>query len=77
VHVGIGDSGSGVAALASSCTDAKDAVRLARDSVGVEIREISHIRVRQTRFTRSQLDRLSRENDFPVMRQTIVAWDPG
>jgi carbohydrate diacid regulator len=84
VHVGIGESGSGVAALAASCTDAKDAVRLAGDSAGVEIREISHLRVRQlldsastaarTRFRRSQLDRLSRENDFAVLRQTIVAW---
>jgi carbohydrate diacid regulator len=84
VHVGIGESGSGVAALAASYTDAKDAVRLAGDSVGVEIREISHLRVRQlldsastaarTRFTRSQLDLLSRENDFSVLRQTIVAW---
>jgi hypothetical protein len=80
VHVGIGESGSGVAALAASCTDAKDAVRLAGDSTGVEIREISHLRVRRlldsastvarTRFTRWQLDRLSRENDFPVLRQT-------
>jgi carbohydrate diacid regulator len=25
-------------------------------------------------FRRSQLDRLSRQNDFPVLRQTIVAW---
>ncbi|MDT7791927.1 MAG: carbohydrate diacid regulator, partial [Mycobacterium sp.] len=84
VHVGIGESGSGVAALAASCTDAKDAVRLAGDSVGVEIREISQLRVRQlldsastaarTRFTRSQLDLLSQENDFSVLRQTVVAW---
>jgi carbohydrate diacid regulator len=84
VHVGIGESGPGVAALAASCTDAKDAVRLTGDSAGVEIREISHLRVRQlvdsastvarTRFRRSQLDRLSRENDFPVLRQSIVAW---
>jgi carbohydrate diacid regulator len=84
VHVGIGESGPGVAALAASCTDAKDAVRLTGDSAGVEIREISHLRVRQlvdsastvarTRFGRSQLDRLSRENDFPVLRQSIVAW---
>ena len=28
----------------------------------------------RTRFTRSQLDRLSQENDFTVLRQTIVAW---
>jgi carbohydrate diacid regulator len=84
VHVGIGESGPGVAALAASCTDAKDAVRLTGDSAGVEIREISYLRVRQlvdsastvarTRFRRSQLDRLSRENDFPVLRQSIVAW---
>jgi carbohydrate diacid regulator len=84
VHVGIGESGPGVAALAASCTDAKDAVRVTGDSAGVEIREISHLRVRQlvdsastvarTRFRRSQLDRLSRENDFPVLRQSIVAW---
>lgn len=84
VHIGIGESGSGVAALADSCADAKDALRLAGDSPDVEIREISHFRVRQlldsasttarTRFTRSQLDWLSRENDFSVLRQTIVAW---
>src|SRR3954447_7275068 len=84
VHIGIGESGSGVAALADSCADAKDALRLAGDSPDVEIREISHYRVRQlldsasttarTRFTRSQLDWLSRENDFSVLRQTIVAW---
>jgi carbohydrate diacid regulator len=84
VHIGIGESGSGVAALADSCADATDALRLAGDSPDVEIREISHFRVRQlldsasttarTRFTRSQLDWLSRENDFSVLRQTIVAW---
>jgi carbohydrate diacid regulator len=38
VHIGIGESGSGVAALAASCADAKDALRLAGDSAGVEIR---------------------------------------
>jgi carbohydrate diacid regulator len=70
--------------LAASCADAKDALRLAGDSAGVEIREISHVRVGQlldsvstaarTRFTRSQLDLLSRENDFAALKQTLVAW---
>ena len=49
--------------------------------------EISSLRVRQlldstsnvarARFTRSQLARLSRENDFPVLRETLVAWCEG
>jgi carbohydrate diacid regulator len=30
--------------------------------------------VARTRFTRSQLERLSVQRDFPVLRQTIVAW---
>jgi carbohydrate diacid regulator len=84
VHIGIGESGSGTAALAASCADAKDALRLAGDSHGIEIREISHARVRQllesastaarTRFTRSQLELLSRENDFTALKRTLVAW---
>jgi carbohydrate diacid regulator len=84
VHIGIGESGSGVAALAASCADAKDALRLAGDSAGVEIRAISHLRVRQllesasavarTRFTSSQLNLLSRETDFSALKQTLVAW---
>jgi len=84
VHIRIGESGSGIAALAASCADAKDALRLAGDSAGVEIREISHVRVGQlldsvstaarTRFTRSQLDLLSRENDFAALKETLVAW---
>ena len=84
VHIGIGETASGIAALAASCADAKDALRLAADSAGVEIREISHFRVRQlldsvstvarTRFTRSQLDRLAVEHDFSVLRETIAAW---
>jgi carbohydrate diacid regulator len=87
VHIGIGETGSGVTALAASCADAKDALRLTGDIEAVEIREISHLRVRQlldsvstvarTRFTRSQLDRLSLEHDFSVLRQTIVAWCEG
>lgn len=87
VHIGIGETASGVTALASSCADAKDALRLAGNSRGVQIREISHLRVRQlldsvstaarTRFTRSQLDRLSVERDFSTLRQTIVAWCEG
>ena len=80
VHVGIGESGSGVAALAASCADAKDALRLA-GGAGLEIREISYLRVGQlldsastvarTRFTRSQLDVLSRESDFSALKQTL------
>ena len=81
VHVGIGESGSGVAALAASCADAKDALRLAGDSAGLEIRETSYLRVGQlldsastvarTRFTWSQLDVLSRESDFSALKQTL------
>jgi carbohydrate diacid regulator len=81
VHIGIGESGSGVAALADSCADANDALRLGGER---EIREISDLRVRQlfdsvstaarTRFTRSQLDLLSRENDFTILKHTLVAW---
>jgi carbohydrate diacid regulator len=84
VHIGIGESGSGVAALADSCADAKAALQLAEGGAGVEIREISNLRVRQllysasnvarARFTRSQLVRLSRENDFAVLQETLVAW---
>jgi carbohydrate diacid regulator len=81
VHIGIGESGSGVSALADSYADANDALRLAGER---EIREISDLRVRQLfdtvstaariRFTRSQLDLLSRENDFAVLKHTLVAW---
>jgi carbohydrate diacid regulator len=84
VHIGVGESGSGIAALAASCADANDALRLASGSTGIEIREIAHARVRQllesastaarTRFKRSQLGLLSRENDFSALKQTLVAW---
>jgi carbohydrate diacid regulator len=84
VHIGIGESGSGIAALTTSCADAKDALRLAGDRGDVEIREISHGRVRQllestsaaarTRFTRSQLAVLSQEIDFAAVKQTLIAW---
>jgi carbohydrate diacid regulator len=84
VHIGIGQSGSGVAALAASCADAKDALRLAGDGAAVEIREIANLRVRQlldsagavarARFTRSQLGSLCGENDFSVLKRTLVAW---
>jgi carbohydrate diacid regulator len=30
--------------------------------------------VARARFTRSQLARLSGENDFPVLRETLLAW---
>ena len=83
-HIGIGESCSGVAALADSCADAKAALQLTGQGTGVELREISQLRVRQlldstsnlarARFTRSQLARLSGENDFPVLRETLLAW---
>ena len=70
--------------MAASCGDAKDALRLTGNSTGIEVTEISHIRVRQlldsastaarTRFMRSQLELLSRENDFGALKQTLVAW---
>jgi carbohydrate diacid regulator len=86
VHVGIGEAGSGVAALADSYADATAALRLGAHRIGrsIEILEIANLRVRQllssssyrarARFTSSQLERLSRENDFAVLRQTVVAW---
>jgi carbohydrate diacid regulator len=42
-HVGIGESGAGMPALAASCADAKAALRLAGDSRDVEIREPQHL----------------------------------
>jgi carbohydrate diacid regulator len=70
--------------LAASCGDAKDALRLTGNSTGIEVTEISHIRVRQlldsastaarTRFMRSQPELLSNENDFGALKQTLVAW---
>ena len=86
VHVGIGESGCDVAALADSYADATAAIRLASDRAGtrVEVREITNLRVRQlldsvstaarARFTRSQLTRLVGEGDFPALRETLVAW---
>jgi carbohydrate diacid regulator len=70
--------------LAACCGDAKDALRLTGNSTGIEVTEISHIRVRQlldsastaarTRFMRSQPELLSNENDFGALKQTLVAW---
>jgi carbohydrate diacid regulator len=64
--------------------DAQRLLAVPADSTGIEVTEISHIRVPQlldsassvarTRFTRSQLDLLSRENDFSALKQTLVAW---
>ncbi|HEV7419700.1 MAG TPA: sugar diacid recognition domain-containing protein [Mycobacterium sp.] len=85
-HVGIGEAGSGVAALAASCADATAALRLGPDRVGtgIEILEIANLRVRQllsstsgrarSRFTSSQLALLARENDFDGLCDTLVAW---
>jgi len=85
-HVGIGETGSGVAALAASCADATAALRLGPDhaGTGIEIHEIANLRVRQllssasgrarARFTSSQLARLHRENDFDGLCDTLVAW---
>jgi carbohydrate diacid regulator len=85
-HVGIGETGSDVAALAASCADATAALRLGPDGAGtgIEVHEIANLRVRQllssasgrarARFTSSQLARLSRENDFDGLCDTLVAW---
>jgi carbohydrate diacid regulator len=85
-HVGIGETGSGVAALAASCADATAALRLGpeHDGTGIEIHEIANLRVRQllssasgrarARFRSSQLARLHRENDFDGLCDTLVAW---
>jgi carbohydrate diacid regulator len=85
-HIGIGEAGSGVAALADSYTDATAALRLGpnRGRSGIEVLEIANLRVRQlldsatnrarARFTDSQLARLSRKNDFDALCKTLVAW---
>jgi len=85
-HVGIGEACTGVAALAGSCADATAALQLGSDGggTGIVIREIANLRVRQllssasgrarTRFTSSQLARLSGENDFGALCDTLVAW---
>jgi carbohydrate diacid regulator len=87
VHIGIGEAGAGVAALADSCTDALAALRLGGGGGGgtaIEIHEISDLRVAQMldsasnqareRFTHSQLAPLAAESDFAVLRATLVAW---
>jgi carbohydrate diacid regulator len=85
-HVGIGEVGSDIASMADSYADATAAVRLAHDraSAKTEIREIADLRVPQllgsasnmarARFKQSQLARLTAENDFPALRETLVAW---
>ncbi|MDT7761227.1 MAG: carbohydrate diacid regulator [Mycobacterium sp.] len=85
-HIGIGEAGSGVAALADSYADATAALRLGPDRAasGIEVLEIANLRVRQVlgsatnraraRFTDSQLAQLSRKNDFDALRETLIAW---
>lgn len=83
-HVGVGEAGAGVAALAESYADAVAAVRLGAGGSAIEIHEIADLRVAQVldsvsnqareRFTRSQLAQLSSENDFASLRATLVAW---
>jgi carbohydrate diacid regulator len=89
VHVGIGDAGFDVGSLAGSYADAVAAVRLGHDRRRAEIgiHEIGNQRVRQlldssstlarTRFAHSQLAGLSRETDYPVLRDTLIAWCEG
>jgi carbohydrate diacid regulator len=84
VRVGIGEAGADVAALADSYTDAVAALRLGSSGPAIEIHEITEMRVAQMldsvsnqareRFTQSQLAPLSGENDFAVLRATLVAW---
>lgn len=84
VHIGIGEAGTGVAALAASYADAVAALRLGRGRAATQIHEIGDLRVAQMldsvsaqareRFTRSQLAPLTGENDFSVLRATLVAW---
>ncbi len=84
VHIGIAKAARESPLWRLPAPIAKDALRLAGDSAGVEIRAISHLRVRQllesasavarTRFTSSQLNLLSRETDFSALKQTLVAW---
>jgi carbohydrate diacid regulator len=84
VHIGIGERGSGVAALADSYADALAALRLGGGGTAIEIHEISDLRVAQLldaasnqareRFTHSQLAPLTEESDFAVLRATLVAW---
>jgi carbohydrate diacid regulator len=77
VHIGIGESGSGVAALAASRTEAKDAVRLAGASTGVEIREITHSRVRQlldsaSTVARTRFNLVTTAQRLDIHRNTVI-----
>lgn len=84
VRVGIGEAGADVAALADSYADAVAALRLGGAGTAIAIHEINDLRVAQVldsvsnqareRFTRSQLAPLACENDFAVLRATLVAW---
>jgi carbohydrate diacid regulator len=84
VRVGVGDVGADVAALADSYNDAVAALRLGGTDAPIQIHEIGDLRVAQLldsvsnqareRFTHSQPASLADENDFPVLRATLVAW---
>lgn len=84
VRVGIGEVGTGVAALADSYADAVAALRLGRDDMATAIHEIADLRVAQVldsvsnqareRFTHSQLAPIAGESDFAVLRATLLAW---
>lgn len=85
-HIGIGETGVGIAALADSYADATASLRLTheRASGRIEVCEITKLRVRQildsastaarARFTRSQLTSLADESDFGALRDTLLAW---
>ncbi|WP_158087134.1 CdaR family transcriptional regulator [Mycobacterium aquaticum] len=84
VRVGIGEVGTDVAALADSYADAVTALRLGPAGTAIAIHEIDDLRVAQVldsvsnqareRFTHSQLAPIAGENDFAVLRATLVAW---
>lgn len=84
MHIGLGEVGHDVASLAASYGDAAAALRIGCAGPAVQVCEIATLRVRQlldsasaaarTRFIRSQLSSLSAENDFQVLRDTLIAW---
>jgi carbohydrate diacid regulator len=85
-HIGIGETGVGIAALADSYADATASLRLTRErrSGDIEVCEIEKLRIRQVldsastaaraRFTQSQLTSLADESDFGALRDTLLAW---
>jgi carbohydrate diacid regulator len=84
MHIGVGETGDDIASLAESYDDAAAALRVGCAGPDVQVCEIVDLRIGQlldstntaarTRFTPSQLRRLSGENDYPALRDTLIAW---